>query len=333
MNITFFNLDNHEETFVRKHLKGHRLSFEKEVATPRVAKKYSSAQAIGLFVMSKITKDVLDQLPSLKLIITLSTGYDHIDLEEVKKRGIRVYNVPLYGQRTVAEHTLALLFALNRRLIPGSLRTRKFNFDFRGLEGFDLYGKTIGVIGTGNIGQNVIRFVKAFGMKVLAYDAFPSDTLAKKLGFRYVRLSTLCKRSDFISLHLPLLPETKGIIGKKEFSLMKKDVQIINTSRGSLIDPVELLHALDNGAVRGAALDVLDHEHDLWNVSKQFTSFSGDVQRLDSFVQNVSLLRHPNVIVTPHLGFYTDEAIERILQTSIDNISRFQKNIKTNRVV
>ena len=180
--------------------------------------------------------------------------------------------------------------------------------------------KTIGILGTGNIGQHMIRYANAFGMKVVAYDKFKSTDLAKKLNFKYVSLNQLCKKSDFISLHLPLLRGTHHILGKEEFSLMKKSTIIINTGRGPLIDTKSLISALNKKQIGGAALDVLELEDDLRKEAKLASSDLINSERLRSLVKNHALLNKKNVIVTPHLAFYTKEAVTRIMETTAQNI-------------
>lgn len=332
MQISFFNLEPFEKKFFKEQLKEHKLIFDSKPLSVRNAAKHKNSEITVVFILSKVTKEVLEKLPKLKLITTMSAGFDHIDLQETKRRKIAVSRVPTYGPNTVAEHTFALLQSLNRHIVEAVHRTRKGNFDFRGLLGQDLQGKTLGVIGTGHIGEYVIQYAKAFGMNVVASDARKNDALAKKLGFHYVSLEQLCKKSDMITIHVPLLPQTHHLLGKKEFSLMKKGVLIINTSRGPLIDTRELVKALDTKKVRGAALDVLELESDLKKEAKLAASLSTDQKRLLTLVENNNLLHRPNVIITPHLAFYTEEAIRRILTTTLKNIQGYFKGRRINLV-
>jgi len=332
MYITFFETQLNEETFFKKQLKGHTLVFEPKPLTTRNVKRFGKTEVLAVFILSKITKDVLDKLPHLKYIVTMSTGFDHIDLVEAKKRNIKISNVPAYGQNTVAEHAFALLQALNRNIVEAVRRTREGNFSYQDLVGKDLSGKTIGVIGTGNIGQYVIRYAKIFGMKVIAYDKYPQRTLAQTEGFTYVSLSKLYATSDFISLHVPLLDETYHLLNTQAFRQMKKGVIIVNVGRGPLIDTKALLRALDSGRVGGAALDVLELESDLKQETKLIERLSADKQRLLTLVENHELLHRPNVIVTPHLAFYTREAFDRILHTTLQNIKGHIAQRYKNRV-
>ncbi|MBN1175555.1 hydroxyacid dehydrogenase [Candidatus Woesearchaeota archaeon] len=323
MQISFFELENWEKEIFQKALPKHKLLFDPKPLTARNALKHKDSEVLAIFVFSKITKQVLDKFSKLKYIATMSTGFDHIDLEEAKKRGIKVSNVPFYGQNTVAEHAFALLQALNRHIVEAVWRTRNQKFDYKGLMGSDLAGKTIGILGTGNIGQHMIRYANAFNMNVIAYDKFKSLALEKKLNFKYVSLKKLCTTADFISLHLPLVEGTCHIIGEKEFDVMKKSAMIINTGRGPLIDTKALIDALNKNKIGGAALDVLELEDDLRKEAKMASSSFVNPNRLHGLVKNHALLHKPNVIVTPHLAFYTREAVTRIMDTSAQNIKGY----------
>lgn len=323
MKISCFALESFEEEYLKKHLDGHELRFDQKPLSSENVKDHADADAIIVFVFSKVTRNVIENIPGLKLIATMSTGYDHIDMDAVKEKGITVTTVPAYGQNTVAEHAFGLLLALNRHLVEAVRRTRSCEFDFKGLMGQDLQGKMLGIIGCGHIGQHMIRYAKAFKMDVIVSDANPDENLAKELGFMYVSKEDLCKESDFISLHVPLVKGTYHLLGEKEFSLMKQGVQLINTGRGPLIDTSALINALDNGTVGGAALDVLEQEDDLKKESRLAYDKHVDKDRMSMIVKNHELLHRPNVIITPHLAFYTKEALERILDTTVQNITTF----------
>lgn len=332
--IGFFDLEPFEKKYLENKLKGtkDKIFFNTKSLNSKNANKYKNLEVVAVFILSKITKDVMDKMPKLKLITTMSTGYDHIDLEEAKKRGIKVTNVPVYGQNTVAEHAFALLQTLNRHIIPAVERTRKGDFNYKGLLGRDLKGQTLGVVGTGHIGEFVIKYAKSFGMKVIASDTRKNKELAKELKFKYVSLKKLCQEADIISLHVPLLESTYHLLGKEEFKQMKKGVIIVNTSRGPLIDSKELIKALDKGIVSGAALDVLELESDIKKEAKLIMSMSSDEKRLLTLVENHELLQRENVIITPHLAFYTEEAIKRILDTTLKNIHCYKKGRLKNKV-
>jgi D-lactate dehydrogenase len=321
--ISLFNLDATEKAFFKKELKGHSLTFVDSPLTTRNARRYKDTEIAIIFVFSKITKEVIDKLPKLKGIATMSTGYDHIDISYAKEKGIMVSNVPFYGQNTVAEHAFGLLIAINRHLVEAVKRTREGKFSYDGLKGRDLLGKTLGVFGTGRIGRYMIQYAKAFGMKVIAFDVFPDKKFEKELGFTYVSKEQVLKKSDFITLHLPLLPQTKHYLGKNEFAMMKKGVLIINASRGGLIDTSALISALNKKIVAGAALDVLELESDFQKEAQLVASASCSKERLQILLENEDLIHRENVIITPHLAFYTQEAIQRILKTTCQNIKGF----------
>lgn len=329
--IACFELEPFEKNYLKKKLSRHNLVFVDKPLTSRNASRYKDADIIVVFIFSKITKAVLEKLPKLRCITTMSTGYDHIDISEATQRKISVCTVPFYGQNTVAEHAFGLLLSLNRHIVQAVSQTRKHEFDYRGLRGRDLQGKTLGVVGTGHIGQFMIRYAKAFGMKVIAFDAYKNEKLAKKESFKYVSLQTLCKQSDFISLHLPLLAQTKHIIGEKEFLLMKPEAFLINTARGGLIDTDALIRALDEKRLAGCALDVLEYECDQQQKTFSFVKHP-DTTRLKVCVENHELMNRENVIITPHLGFYTDEALQRILDTTIENIKACLKKKYVNKI-
>ncbi len=325
MKIAFFDLEPWEINYFQKCFKKDSL-FGTQSLTEQNAKNFKEIEVIVIFIKSKITKEILNQLPNLNFMATMSTGYDHIDLKECKKRNIQISNVPQYGQNTIAEYTFALLLALNRNLTEASRRTRKGNFNYQGLMGTDLKNKTLGIIGTGNIGQHVIKYAKAFEMKILAYDLYPNKKLEKELNFKYTTLNNLYKNSDFISLHLPYTKSSYHLLNKKAFSQMKEGVKIINTSRGEIIDAKALIQALDKKQISGCALDVLELENDMNKEVKNSGLKHLTKKETKILIQNHQLLGRENVILTPHLAFYTKEALERILQTTKENIEAFKKN-------
>jgi D-lactate dehydrogenase len=320
MKIAFFEIEPFEKDFFTKQFPNHELFFSQKPLSSRTAKKFVDVDIIAVFTFSRIDKIILDNLPKLSCIVTMSTGYDHIDLVEAKKRNISVCNVPEYGQNTVAEYAFGLLQTLNRNIIPAVFKTQKKDFNYKGLIGSDLEGKTLGVLGAGKIGKHMIRYAKAFNMNILVYDLYAPKCLAKELGFTYSTLPNLCKHSDVISLHLPLLSETRHILGSKEISLMKKNVLIINTSRGALIDTRALISALDKKRIAGCALDVLEYECDMKKESRFVLSKDSNKRRLHIALDNDDLLFRDNVIITPHLAFYTYEALERIAKITSSNI-------------
>jgi len=277
------------------------------------------------FVNSKLTKVVLDKLPDLKLVATRSTGIDHIDCAECKKRKVEVVNVPMYGSDTVAEYAMGLLLAVTKKIVVAHQSVEEGSFNPEGLTGVDLIGKTIGVIGIGKIGQNVIHIAKGFRMKVLGVDHKPDPKLAKRMGLKYVDLETCLKQSDFITVHVPFIPETFHMINKKNIKLMKPGSYLINTSRGPVVEIESLVWALNNKILAGVGLDVTEEEQLVDKVS----TVMGDKINKDDLREVVSfhLLRdRDDVVFTPHNAFNTKEAVERIVETTINNINKFIKS-------
>jgi D-lactate dehydrogenase len=293
--------------------------------------KAATANYLVSFIYSDLSHVMLDQLPQLKGIVTMSVGTDHIDKVEAERRRILVSNVPAYGPNTVAEHTVALLLALSRKIVPSVERTRAGAYEYKGLSGWDLQGKTLGVIGTGKIGSLVAKTATALGMKILAYDPKPNNQLADQLGFSYVSLEELLPKADVITLHVPLTPESKHMLGEKEFAQMKRGVVIINSARGGLIDAGALVEALENGQVAEAGLDVLEDEG-LLKEEKQFFSPFFKLQDYQTAMADHALMRHPRVLVTPHNAFNSKEALRNILQITADNIEGQINNDPLNTV-
>lgn len=289
------------------------------------------AEIISVFIYSNITREVLDAMPNLKLIATRSTGFDHIDMEACRERGILVANVPRYGENTVAEHAFGLILALSRKIYQAVLRTSRMDFSTEGLRGFDLYGKTLGVVGAGAIGMHVIRIGKGFGMNVLAYDTKEQQLLAEVLGYHYVSFEELLSKSDVITLHVPLIPATQHMINHDTIKLIKPGAILINTARGSIVDTSALVTALNEGIIYGAGLDVLEGEEEI-KEEAQLIAETLPVEKLRTMVQNYALLHRDNVIITQHIGFYSLEAEARIMQTTINNIRSFRAGTPQNVV-
>jgi len=321
MNVVFFEVKDWESDIIKKSFKdASTLSLCKELLTSENASEYAQAEVISTFINSKVTKEVLDKMPNLKLIATRSTGYDHIDLEYCKSRKIDVANVPTYGENTVAEHAMALILSLTRRIPESIERVRRGNFSPEGLTGIDLKNKVMGVIGTGHIGRNLIVFAKGFGMKVLAYDVKPDEAFANEAGFIYADLDYVLAKSDIISLHVPYLESTHHIINRERISKMKEGVIVINTARGGLIQTDALFDGLSSGQVGAAGLDVLEEEGFLKEeIELLHKDTEGDVD-FKIALENHMMANLPNVIITPHNAFNSKEALMRIIDTTIDNI-------------
>ncbi|MGH8597597.1 MAG: hydroxyacid dehydrogenase [Gammaproteobacteria bacterium] len=317
MKIVFLELHEWEEKYLRE-----RIDASHEIVVTDDFAKIADAEVVSPFIYSKLTAERLGKLPKLKMIATRSTGFDHIDVAECGRRGVAVCNVPFYGENTVAEHTFALILALSRKVHEAFVRVRAGNFSLDGLRGFDLKDKTIGVIGAGHIGLHVIRIARGFGMKVLAFDVRRDNFLAEVLGFEYADLDALLGRSDIISLHAPYNKHTHHLINPGNIGKIKRGAVLINTSRGGLVDTEALLKALDHGILAGAGLDVLEGEEAVLEESA-LLSDKTNPELLRRAIQNHVILKKPNVVFTPHNAFNSQEALERILQTTADNIAAF----------
>jgi len=334
MKIAFFETEEWEEQrmkeFIKKNpvLKKQRILFYKDKITPETAILAKDCEIISTFIYSKINKETLKELKNLKFIATRSTGFDHIDIDECKKNRIVVSNVPSYGSVTVAEHTFALILAYSRKIIQSVERTKRGDFSIQGLRGFDLQGKTIGVIGTGRIGKEVIRIANGFGMKILAYDKFKDLNYAKNMNFKYVPLNKLLSSSDIITLHLPYNNETHHIINEKNIGKIKKGALLVNTARGALIETRALAKALTNKILGGVCLDVLEEEAIIKEENELLTQDFTQKQ-LATALQNLFLIAKDNVIITPHNAFNSEEAVNKIIETTFENIAGFiNKNPK-----
>lgn len=319
MKIGIFEIKGWEKEYLEKALLGQETEFfENEIG------QEGDYEIISVFVGSSLNKDVLIRFPNLKLIATRSTGFDHIDLDYCKEKGIQVANVPTYGENTVAEHVFALLLTLSHHIYEAYDRLREEGvYSFEGLEGFDLKGKTMGVIGTGNIGRHAIKIAKGFEMKVIAFNKEPKPELAAELGFEYKNtLDELLSESDIVSLHVPYLPETHHLINKDNILKMKKGAILINTSRGGIVETDALVKALKSGHLGGAGLDVFEEEGAIKD-EMGYLLKGEEKTDLKVLLENHLLIDMPNVIVTPHSAFNTREAKERILNTTVKNIKTF----------
>lgn len=321
MKTVFFEVQDWEQELLKNEFPDAVLTSEK--STPETVKNYSDTEILSCFIYSQITKDVIDLLPQLKYISTRSTGYDHIDIEHSKTKGIQVSNVPEYGSNTVAEHTFALLLNLTRKIYQSVNQSKNLNFEHDQIRGIDLEGKTIGIIGLGKIGQHVLRIANGFGMNIVAYNRTQDTELQKKITFKYADLDTLIQTSDIVSLHLPFNSETKHIINKENITKFKKGSYLINTARGGLIETEAILMGLDKGILEGVGLDVLEEEKELTEEIAILTTEYKSHQDLRNLLYNHILINHPKVLITPHNAFNSREALLRIAHTTIDNIKSF----------
>lgn len=332
MKIHYFSGEEWEEAFVRAKFTNEEIIFHKESLGALPELTDPDATVLCSFIESPIGEAEMSRFPALKLIATRSTGFDHIDLAAAKARGITVANVPFYGENTVAEFAFALLLALSRRVIDADERVRAGSFSPSGLRGFDLAGKTFGVVGCGHIGVHTIRMANGFGMKVLGFDMHQDPELARTLNFTYATLPELLAGSDIISLHVPYNEHTHHLINKETIGSIKKGSYLINTSRGAVVETDALVDALKNGTLAGAALDVLEEEGALADETALLSAPHPREEELKTTLENHYLINHPRVIVTPHLAFNTQEAVERILNTTIENIKGFGAGTLTNSV-
>ncbi len=329
MNIYFFEVEDWEKIHLERKLKEHSLNesvkFTKEELDETNASLYSNADIISVFIYSKVNKKVIDSMPNLKLIITRSTGYDHIDVEYAKQKGITVANIPGYGNNTVAEYTFGLILALARKFKPMILRIERGDFSRQGLMGIDLMGKTIGIIGTGKIGSYVARIAHGFGMNILAYDRSKKQNLIDKYGVKYVGLEELLRKSDIVTLHVPYNKSTHYLINRFNIKLMKPDAMLINTSRGAVVEMDAVIEALKEGKLAGGvALDTFEAEDVI--VEEEFLK-RDDIPaiKLKKALEAFYVLNEENVIISPHNAYNTKDALKRILDMTVENIDKFIK--------
>ena len=333
--IAFLETSDWEREYLKKFPRFIALTdlYEEDLNLENVA-KFKDYEIISCFINSQFSKEILDQLPKLKIIATRSTGFDHLDLNVCKAKGVLVANVPGYGSHTVAEYTFGLLICLVRKIYDAYHRVRETgNFDLTGLKGRELFNKTLGVIGTGRIGINVIKIANGFGMKVIAYDKYPNDELEQQLDFEYISFEELLKQADIITLHVPYNTETHHLLNKNNISLIKTGAYVINTSRGGVIETEALYQALKSGQIAGAALDVLEEEEGVKEEQELLVKGKiAESEKLKTILLNHIFIDLDNVIVSPHNAFNTEEALESIVAMTIDNIDGYLKGKPINLV-
>lgn len=325
MKVIGFELEDWEREVFDMIRDEHDLLLMSEPLNRQVGQDLLDAEAISTFVYSDLSARSLQQFRNLKLVATRSTGFDHIDIEYCKKHDITVCNVPAYADETVAEHVFALLLAISHNIVKAVEKTRTGSFSRKGLQGFDLHGKTMGVIGTGNIGKSVIRIARGFYMNVLAFDVKPDNQAASSLGFSYVDMNELLSSADILTLHVPGGAKTRHLISESEFSKMKDGSVLINTARGDVVDIRALLKALANNKIAAAGLDVLPEEPAIREEAELLRSIFAEQHDVQTLFAEHMLTHQPNVLVTPHNAFNTREAMERLLDTSVQNIVSFAK--------
>jgi D-lactate dehydrogenase len=319
MKVAFFSTKSYDKKYFEAVNKkfGHHLSFFEATLNPDTATLAKGYGCVCLFVNDKADKETIEKFSAndVKLIALRSAGFNNVDLIAAAQNNIKVVRVPAYSPEAVAEHAVALILTLNRKTHKAYNRIREGNFSLEKLEGFTLHGKTVGVIGTGKIGQAFCRIMLGFGCKILAYDKFPSDEM-KKAGVSYCSMDELLQESDIISLHCPLLPETHHLINKDAFSKMKKGAMLINTSRGAVIDTAAAIEALKNEQLGYFGIDVYEQEEKLF--------FKDLSERIIADDMIARLIGFPNVLITSHQGFFTKEALEQIASVTLKNISDFE---------
>jgi D-lactate dehydrogenase len=334
MNLHYFSAENWERDYVTARLPEAEIVFH-DGSIGSDTTNDDKAEALSVFVDSRVGEAELARFPNLRLIVTRSTGFDHIDLAACKARGIAVSNVPSYGEQTVAEFAFALILALSRRVVDADERVRQTGtFSQHNLRGFDLSGKTLGVVGCGHIGVHAIRIGNGFGMRVLGFDTRRDETFAAQHHFSYASLDELLAHSDVITLHIPYNRHTHHLINAQNIMRVKKGAYLINTARGAVVETSALIAALQTGVLAGAGLDVLEEEGAM-NATEELALLAGPhpaEHALKMALENRFLIDHPRVIVTPHIAFDTEEAVRRIADTTIENLRAFAASTLLNVV-
>ncbi len=317
MRVAVFSAKPYDRRFLEAANSGHELVFFEAHLDRHTAPLADGSRAVCAFVNDVLDEPALQRLAEggVELVALRSAGFNHVDLKAAERLGLTVVRVPAYSPYAVAEHTVGLILALNRQIHRAHARVREGNFSLEGLLGFDLRGRTVGIVGTGKIGRVVAGILAGFGCELVGYDPYPSDE-AEQLGVLYVELAELYRRSDVITLHTPLTPETYHLIDGAALAEMKVGVMIVNTSRGALVDTAAVIEALKDGKVGYLGLDVYEEEGDLF-----FEDLSNRVIQDDVFSR---LLTFPNVLITGHQAFFTEEALRGIAATTIANLDAFE---------
>jgi D-lactate dehydrogenase len=320
MKTAVFSTYRFERELLQKEATGkHELVFIEAPLSVNTALLAQGCEAVCIFVNDDASEKVLQKLHELgiKFLVLRSAGFNHLDLETANKLGMRAARVPEYSPYAVAEHTVALMLALNRKLVRANSRVRDGNFSLDGLTGFDMHGKTAGIIGLGKIGRAVASIMKGFGCRLLGSDPFPDQKWVKETGIRLTDIDSLCRESDIITLHAPLFEETKYMINKERIGSMKKGVMLINTSRGGLVDTKAVIAGLKSLHIGYLGLDVYEEEKGLF-----FEDHSSEILQDDVITR---LMTFPNVLITSHQGFLTDTALQNIAGTTVENLDHFSK--------
>ena len=316
--IIFFDIKDYDKEFFKKYEKNYNfeMTFLKVRLTEETANLTKGYDVVCGFANDNINKETIDIMAKngIKLLAMRCAGFNNVSLKDIHNR-FKVVRVPAYSPHAIAEYTVGLILAVNRKIHKAYVRTREGNFSINGLMGFDLDGKTAGIIGTGKIGQILIKILKGFEMKVIAYDLYPNQKAADELGFEYVSLDELYAKSDIISLNCPLTKDTQYMINRRSMLKMKDGVILVNTGRGQLIDSADLVEALKDKKIGAVALDVYEEEENYFFEDKSNQVIEDDILgRLLSFY---------NVLITSHQAYFTKEAVDAITVTTLDNIRDF----------
>ena len=318
MKIAFFSSKIYDKIYFNRYNTYHELKCFENPLNAESVDLTNGYDGVCVFVNDQLNAEVIAQLAArnIKIIALRCAGFNNVDLQAAQKHGIAVVRVPAYSPHAVAEHAVALIMTLNRKTHKAYNRVREGNFSLERLTGFDLYGKTVGVVGTGKIGEAFAFIMKGFGCKVLAYDIHPNPVLINA-GIQFVELDELFAQSDIISLHCPLTPQTNRLINSESLEKMKPNTMLINTSRGGLIDTKAVINALKNGKLGYLGIDVYEQEADLF-----FNDFSESIIQDDMLMR---LMSFPNVLITAHQGFFTEEALTQIAQVTLQNLANFEQ--------
>ena len=324
MKTAIFSIHSFDRPFFEKIKKSnHELVYFREQLSKETAHLAKDFEAIAIFTADTVNEELLNLLHSygVKYIALRSVGYDHVDIDKATELKIKVANVPEYSSFAIAEHTVAMILALNRKLIIADNRVKRHDFSLGGLTGFDLNNKTVGIIGTGKIGAVLAKILHGFGCKLLGYDKIEDSSLKSKYDLRYTTLDLLCKQSDIISLNLPLNIETKYMIDEQQISLMKNGVMLINTARGGIVNTQSVFKGLKSGKIGSFGMDVYENEKGVFFFDHSHSILQDDTLAL--------LTTFSNVLITAHQAFLTNEALEGIVSTTLQNLDQWQKEGKS----
>ena len=323
MNVKIFSARKYEESYlIAANVSNHKLTFEPAALSIQTVETTNGYESISVFTNDDLSTTILDKLKDngVKFLALRSSGYDHIDVNYAKSIGLKVANVPEYSPYSVAEHAVALMLTLNRKIVQTDKQVKLYDFTLNNLIGFDMNSKTVGIIGMGKIGQVVAKILHGFGCNILAYDINPNHTMTEKYKVKYCSKDELIAQADIITLHCPLNESTHYTINKTHLNQMKQGVMIINCGRGGLLNTKEVIEELKSGKIGYLGLDVYEKEKGVF-----FFNHSNDIIKDDELLE---LMGFKNVIITPHQAFLTKTALKDIAETTIHNLDCFENNLK-----